>query len=485
MTKMIIGIFVIILLIGSVFGCAKSEDEDGKEMMISVTQDLILDAKSTTGPLPPSDYDAGLETSLLRNQKIINGIPSYIWYNGCGPTAAGMLIGYWDLQGFDDLVNESASYQTIYVKSMISSNGNYNDYCLPKDYRPNLLSDKSEPPFDDEHDDNCIADFMKTSQSYYQNYYGWSKFSDMDDAISDYIIYRNSAYEPLPHTYIFNTILWEKYCIEIDEGRPAIFLVDSAGDGKTDHFVTCIGYDENKNYACYNTWDNTIHWYDFSGISNGNKWGVYGATFCSFNFYPTQPLNPQPSNGSVNMDKNITLRWECEDLDGDNLYHIYFGETKIFYEDDLLISNLTKKYYNISNLENNTQYFWKVVSEDEDDFKTESNIWCFYTTDTEPPIINISYPKVGYLYLSGDQKRETLFGKTIVIGEILICLIATDNLGLGKVEFYIDDYLKFTDNDSFSWMWNEKMIGKHILKAVVYDLVNNTNSVEIEIWKLF
>ena len=448
--------------------------------------DLPTDAQSTSGPTYPTNCGPELNPSIITDQTIIEDVPIYEWYRGCGPTAAGMVIGYWDMHGFDDLVGGSASDQTTFVNSMISSSENYYDYCLPIDKYPNLLPDKSEPPKGDEHNDNCVADFMKTSQSYHKNYYGWSWFSDVDDSISSYISFKNSEYKPITTSYKYSGSLGGKYCTEIDEGHPVVLLVDTDGNGNTDHFITAIGYDNNMNYACYNTWDTNIHWFDFSAIRSGNTWGIYGATFCSFSYYPFSPSNPYPADDSINVDINITLQWECKDSDEDNLYHIYLGKTSYLDEDNLLVSNLTEKYYNIDTLENNTHYYWKVVAEDEDDITTESDIWNFYTLDTEPPTINITNPQVGYLYISGNQKRETLLGGTGIIGEILIQFSATDNLAIDKIEFYIDNQLKYSDGDGFYyWNWDEKAFGKYNLTAIAYDLAGNTNSYEIDVWKLF
>ena len=115
-------------------------------------------------------------------------MPSYNWYRGCGPTAAGMVIGYWDEHGFDDLVDGDSSSQTDEVKNMMSTQGNWDDYCLPLDSSGPILDDKSEPPSGDEHNNNCVADFMDTSQSARSLRYGWSWYSDVDNGFSGYII---------------------------------------------------------------------------------------------------------------------------------------------------------------------------------------------------------------------------------------------------------------------------------------------------------
>jgi len=74
------------------------------------------------------------------------------------------------------------------------------------------------------------------------------------------------------------TLGWPVLTEEMDAGRPMVFLVDTDADGVTDHFVTVIGYreDPRRQYACLDTWDTAIHWYDFAEIAPGQPWGVWG-----------------------------------------------------------------------------------------------------------------------------------------------------------------------------------------------------------------
>jgi hypothetical protein len=57
-----------------------------------------------------------------------------------------------------------------------------------------------------------------------------------------------------------------------------VFLVDSDGDGATDHFVTIVGYAETpaQQYGCLDTWDpaGTIRWCSFLPLAAGRPWGV-------------------------------------------------------------------------------------------------------------------------------------------------------------------------------------------------------------------
>jgi len=251
----------------------------------STSKRKINDAQSTTGPNPPKNISRGLPVSIDDYQVIIQNVPSYLWHNGCGPTSAGMVIGYWDGHGYANLISGDATQQTAAVNDMISNAENYDDYCLPIDSYPNLLSDLSEPPSGDEHIDNCVADYMKTSQSARPNYYGWSWFSDIDNALLQYVQNFTPQYIATVENVQWGTeFTWDIFREEIDANRPVILLVDTDGNDETDHFVPAVGYGlvgTTQMYACYDTWDNNIHWYEFAEIAIDQDWGIFGATLFS------------------------------------------------------------------------------------------------------------------------------------------------------------------------------------------------------------
>ena len=232
--------------------------------------------QSTTGPQPPPQMPMG-RMSATGTQVTIAGVPSYLWHHGCGPTAVGMVVGYYDGNGFADLVAGDASTQTDAVNTMIASTEHYNDYSLPLDYAPNLLPDKSS--LGGAHSSNCVADFMNTSWSSRYNYYGWSWSSDIGSSFGKYVALVNATYIVSTADFYYSTGSWAQYTQEIDAHRPVVLLVDSDGDGATDHFVTGIGYDQaDSTYGVYNTWDTQVHWYPWHGMKSGSPWGIFDFT---------------------------------------------------------------------------------------------------------------------------------------------------------------------------------------------------------------
>ncbi|MFW5886113.1 MAG: T9SS type A sorting domain-containing protein, partial [Bacteroidota bacterium] len=271
----------------------------------------VKSQQSTMGPKRPSHVSEGITNKfgadgkdISGNIKIINGVPSYIWHRGCGPTALGMVVGYYDGTGYENLIENDALTQTAEVNNAIANDLHYIDYSLPIDTYPELLADKSE--LGGAHASNCLADFMNTSWSSRGNYYGWSWSNYIAPSFTNYFSTKYSNHNILTiYIYYSNSDNWELYKNEINNNRPVVILVDSDGNGSTDHFVTGIGYDEdNMQYAIYDTWDNNIHWYKWRGMANGNDWGIYG-----FNIFKI--INPPPANQEVSSTTLTTGTTDC------------------------------------------------------------------------------------------------------------------------------------------------------------------------------
>ncbi|MFH1144784.1 MAG: C39 family peptidase [Candidatus Eisenbacteria bacterium] len=247
---------------------------------------------NTTGPVPPPGTDRGLRP-WTRSQVVLPDVPAYYWHHGCGPTAVGMVIGYYDGQGFPDLVPGSAATQTPEVDAMIATDGgqpdcdlpdgdHFQDYACPIDWYPPVLPDRSQTG--GAHTGNCVADFMRTSWSSQYNLYGWSQDPYVPISFRRYVRYA-SAYEPESVLMWSSYFTWEDYKAEIDAGRPMVLLVDTDGDNSTDHFVTAVGYDDaTHEYAIHDTWDLEVHWYVWHIMAYGDPWGVFSITTCSVSY---------------------------------------------------------------------------------------------------------------------------------------------------------------------------------------------------------
>ncbi len=242
---------------------------------------------STTGPEPPPESipENSVQDGLIPaggGQMRVIGVPGFTWFRGCGPTVAAMLLAYWDLNGMPDLFPGEARLQNNSINGLIASEDHYREYSEPRDDQTvTIKEDYSSDPQLEAHQDNSIADFMQTSWSADNMRYGWSLSTKIAPALEKYSLYRNPSYNVQVKQYYMMSDMeaaWSVLTNEIDHGRPMIFLVDSDGDSRTDHFVTVVGYrvEASRQYACLDTWDTAVHWHDFQPKSVNQIWGVWG-----------------------------------------------------------------------------------------------------------------------------------------------------------------------------------------------------------------
>jgi len=94
--------------------------------------------------------------------------------------------------------------------------------------------------------------------------------------------------------------------------------------------------------------------------------------------------------------------------------------------------------------------------------------------------VEIKKPLEGYLYIFDRQIAPTSLGNTLIIGSITV---ETDARGeISKVEFYIDDNLKSTDYDKpYSWLWDEKVMGRYKIRVIAYDSLGEKGGDEIDV----
>ncbi len=221
--------------------------------------------------------------SAVGSPVVLDMMPAYDWYHGCGPTAVGSIFGYWDLMGFEDLFDASGDdlYLTENVQDQISS-PEHNAKYDPKPDDANL----PVPPM------TSIADWFQTSVDPLEA--GWSYRNYAADAFEGYAAYRGYAFDAWYEATWNGALTWEDLVTEIDAGRPMMFMVDTTGNGSVDHFVPVLGYDErggsDRYYGCYTTWseDETVAWVPFQELGYLHFGGV------GFGWF-VQPV-PEPSS---------------------------------------------------------------------------------------------------------------------------------------------------------------------------------------------
>lgn len=184
---------------------------------------------------------------------VLDNVPSYNWYHGCSPTAGAMILGYWDLRGYDNLFSDASGWDevrhTSNVRDEISSPAHNAKYDSNPD-NPNL----PEPP------DTSIADFMGTSQGSLG--YGGTWTSNIDDGIASYAAYKGYSFDS---NYI--PVEWDLFVDQVNLGNPMKV-------GITGHSMVGFGYEDRGEdglwYASYNTWheDEAVNWYNFNNVRN-------------------------------------------------------------------------------------------------------------------------------------------------------------------------------------------------------------------------
>lgn len=100
--------------------------------------------------------------------------------------------------------------------------------------------------------------------------------------------------------------------------------------------------------------------------------------------------------------------------------------------------------------------------------------------DKTLPNISIVNPSNGF-YLYGRKVFE--MNNIVIIGNISIIVSCDDNIGIEKVEFYIDGIYKANATiPPYKYEWDDFALGRHEIKAIAYDFAGNSKECEKEIF---
>ncbi|MDY0129615.1 MAG: C39 family peptidase, partial [Methanosarcina vacuolata] len=157
-------------------------------------------------------------TSTLR---LIIDVPGYIWRNGCSPTAAGMVLGYWDVHGYPNFPGE-----TTLIDELANAMGT--SYKWP-------FGDGATWPW------RVNDGILSVCRNHHYN-----NFQASEDV----------------------TVSWAEIKNEVYAGRPFVLSMLNGGTGNghnkayNHHSVTCMGcLDGDQDYVYIkDTWDRDIHY---------------------------------------------------------------------------------------------------------------------------------------------------------------------------------------------------------------------------------
>ena len=244
------------------------------------------------------------------------------------------------------------------------------------------------------------------------------------------------------------------------------------------------------------TWSNldyntTYSWYAIANDSvYETRSDIWNFTTMKENHPPYEPSNPAPEDGSENISIDTNLNWIGGDPDPDDivLYDIYFGTES---SPPLVKSNHSETTYEFaSDLNYDTEYFWKIGAKDNHNATNESEIWTF-TTEEEPGpkelTVEIIKPEEKTFYFQGEGAFSLLIN-TIIYGSLDIEAEITADGDIEKVVFFINGSVRkfrreFDSGPYIFENWGPLLSGFYTIRVVAYDEFGNNDSDEIRVFK--
>jgi len=184
-------------------------------------------------------------------------------------------------------------------------------------------------------------------------------------------------YDPEPVNGSTNTSLdvklsWRSSDIDGDTLVYDLFL----GSGSSPMVLIAASLMENR-YELKNLSSGVVYkWKVVAKDDKGNR--VEGSVWSfTTSHAPEIPQALFPVDGMTEVATEITLNWDSEDIDGDNInYDLYFGRTT---PPSIYKRNFSQKSYHLERLYENTNYYWQVVARDGKGNIVKSHLWSFKT----------------------------------------------------------------------------------------------------------
>ena len=98
------------------------------------------------------------------------------------------------------------------------------------------------------------------------------------------------------------------------------------------------------------------------------------------NTLPNSPIDPKPSNHSIDQPTTLSLSWSASDPDGNDtlFYNIYLFESNALVP-IVTAEGITDTTLLVENLNYSTSYFWQVIVKDNEESSVNGELWSFST----------------------------------------------------------------------------------------------------------
>jgi hypothetical protein len=163
---------------------------------------------------------------------------------------------------------------------------------------------------------------------------------------------------------------------------------DSTSWSGSSHGYSSMTEDNTMLYAA--VFDDELH-QGYSDPPTGNPFDAYYVDDCvehrvGSNQDPYTPSNPDPEDGEVDVELDVTLSWDGGDPDWfDSVsYDVYF-EADDSTPDVKVSNNQEETTYDPGTLDLETTYYWQIEAQDNNGGTSTSPVWSFTTRGNEPP----------------------------------------------------------------------------------------------------
>jgi outer membrane protein assembly factor BamB len=127
-----------------------------------------------------------------------------------------------------------------------------------------------------------------------------------------------------------------------------------------------------------------VAWDEYGASTEGPIWDFTTGT--EPNDQPYIPSDPNPENGSTDIDVDTDISWTGGDPDvGDTVvYDIYF-EADDSTPDTKIADDISENTFDPGTLEYGTIYYWQIIAKDNHGASSMSPVWHFSTKENTPP----------------------------------------------------------------------------------------------------